>query len=193
MCIFINQCPKLMLFSYFHLLSVNYRYSNTTNSIIFCIFAWSDMKYKDSRCYFIEERDADLLRAYKEIINVRDNIRLSEIEEKLAQSPSRRFWVSEDRAYIVILDLLKGKPLDNMIPTRKEMYQEIFRRFQIHKSNEPYLSNMDIIKRVCAEKAPSFYLTPQSIHVILSRVRKEEKQRCYERRKRRLRFMLGTL
>ena len=159
----------------------------------FCIFAGSDMKYKDSRCYFIEERDADLLRAYKEIINVRDNIRLSEIEEKLSQSPSRRFWVSEDRAYIVILDLLKGKPLDNMIPTRKEMYQEIFRRFQIHKNNEPYLSNMDIIKRVCAEKAPSFYLTPQSIHVILSRVRKEEKQRCYEIRKRRLRFMLGTL
>ena len=151
------------------------------------------MKYKDSRCYFIQERDADLLSAYQKIIKVRDNIRLSEIEQKLAQSPSRRFWVSEDRAYIVILDMLKGKSLDNMIPTRKSMYQEIFRRFQIHKSNEPQLSNMEIIKRVCAEKAPSFYLTPQSIHVILSRVRKEEKQRCYERRKKRLRFMLGTL
>ena len=151
------------------------------------------MKYKDSRCYFIQERDADLLSAYQKIIKVRDNIRLSEIEQKLAQSPSRRFWVSEERAYIVILDLLKGKTLDNMIPTRKAMYQEIFRRFQIHKGNEPQLSNMEIIKRVCAEKAPSFYLTSQSIHVILSRVRKEEKQRCYERRKRRLRFMLGTL
>ena len=151
------------------------------------------MKYKDSRCYFIQERDADLLSAYQKIIKVRDNIRLSEIEQKLAQSPSRRFWVSEDRAYIVILDMLKGKSLDNMIPTRKAMYQEIFRRFQIHKNNEPQLSNMEIIKRVCAEKAPSFYLTPQSIHVILSRVRKEEKQRCYEIRKKRLRFMLGTL
>ena len=151
------------------------------------------MKYKDSRCYFIQERDADLLSAYQKIIKVRDNIRLSEIEQKLAQSPSRRFWVSEDRAYIVILDMLKGKSLDNMLPTRKAMYQEIFRRFQIHKSNEPQLSNMEIIKRVCAEKAPSFYLTPQSIHVILSRVRKEEKQQCYEIRKKRLRFMLGTL
>ena len=151
------------------------------------------MKYKDSRCYFIQERDADLLSAYQKIIKVRDNIRLSEIEQKLAQSPSRRFWVSEDRAYIVILDMLKGKTLDNMIPTRKAMYQEIFRRFQIHKNNEPQLSNMEIIKRVCAEKAPSFYLTPRSIHVILSRVRKEEKQRCCEIRKRRLRFMLGTL
>ena len=151
------------------------------------------MKYKDSRCDFREERDADILRAYREILTTGDNITLSEIEEKLSQSPSCRFWVSEDRAYIVILDLLKGKPLDNMIPTRKEMYQEIFRRFQIHKSNEPYLSNMDIIKRVCYEPAPSFYLTPQTMHVILYRVRKEEKKRCYEERKRRLRFMQGTL
>ena len=182
-----------MLFRLISTLSVNYRYSNTTNSIIFCIFAGSDMKYKDSRCDFKEERDADILRAYREILTTGDNITLSEIEEKLSQSPSCRFWVSEDRAYIVILDLLLGKSIDYMIPTRRAMYQEIFRRFQIHKSNEPYLSNMDIIKRVCAEKAPSFYLTPQSIHVILSRVRKEEKQRCYERRKRRLRFMLGTL
>ena len=151
------------------------------------------MKYKDSRCYFIQERDADLLRAYKEIIKVRDNIRLSEIEENLAQSPSRRFWVSEDRAYIVILDLLLGKSIDYMIPTRRAMYHEIFRRFKNYRKQYPHLSKMDIIKRVCYEPAPSFYLTPQTMHVILYRVRKEEKKRCYEERKRRLRFMQGTL
>ena len=151
------------------------------------------MKYKDSESDFKRERDADLLRAYREIISERDNIRLSEIEEIIAQSPSRRFWVSEDRAYIVILYLLKGQSLDNMIPTRKAMYLEIFRRFQNYKRQYPKMSNMDIIKRICVEKAPSFYLTPQSIHVILTRARKEEKERCYELRKKRLRFMLGTL
>ena len=163
-----------MLFRLISTLSVNYRYSNTTNSIIFCIFALSDMKYKDSRCDFKEERDADILRAYREILTTGDNITLSEIEEKLSQSPSCRFWVSEDRAYIVILDLLLGKSIDYMIPTRRAMYQEIF-------------------KSVCYEPAPSFYLTPQTMHVILYRVRKEEKKRCYEERKRRLRFMQGTL
>ena len=150
------------------------------------------MKYKDSRCYFIEERDADLLRAYKEIINVRDNIRLSEIEEKLAQSPSRRFWVSEGRAYRVILDLLKGKSIDHMIPTRKAMFLEIFRRFKIYSKEHPSLTKMEIIWHICNEEAPSFYLTEYSIHVILCRVRKEEKLRCYEQRKKRLRFIFRS-
>ena len=150
------------------------------------------MKYKDSRCYFIEERDADLLRAYKEIINVRDNIRLSEIEEKLAQSPSRRFWVSEGRAYRVILDLLKGKSIDHMIPTRKAMFLEIFRRFQIYSEEHPSLTKMEIIWHICNEEAPGFYLTEYSIHVILCRVRKEEKLRCYEQRKKRLRFIFRS-
>lgn len=182
-----------MLFRLISTLSVNYRYSNTTNSIIFCIFAVSDMKYKDSRCDFKEERDADILRAYREILTTGDNITLSEIEEKLSQSPSSRFWVSEDRAYIVILDLLLGKSIDYMIPTRMAMYQEIFRRFKNYRKQYPHLSKMDIIKRVCYEPAPSFYLTPQTMHVILYRVRKEEKKRCNEELKRRLRFMQGTL
>lgn len=73
------------------------------------------------------------------------------------------------------------------------MYQEIFRRFKNYRKQYPHLSKMDIIKRVCYEPAPSFYLTPQTMHVILYRVRKEEKKRCYEERKRRLRFMQGTL
>ena len=182
-----------MLFRLIYTLSVNYCYSNTTNSVIFSIFAASDMKYKDSRCDFKEERDADILRAYREILTTGDNITLSDIEEKLSQYPSSRFWVSEDRTYIVILDLLLGKSIDYMIPTRRAMYQEIFRRFKNYRKQYPHLSKMDIIKRVCYEPAPSFYLTPQTMHVILYRVRKEEKKRCNEERKRRLRFMQGTL
>ena len=105
------------------------------------------MKYFGSVFECEQERNEDLMRAYHEQIIACDIIRMPDIFKRLVNMPSKRFWVSEDRAYIVILDLLKGKSLDNMIPTRKEMYQEIFRRFQIHKSNEPYLSNMDIIKR----------------------------------------------
>ena len=164
-----------------------------TTIIIFRIFAKSYMKYKGSICDFAEERDADLLRAYKEIISVRDNISFSEIVDRLSHSPSKRFWVSEGRAYRVILDLLKGKKIDHMIPTRKAMYHEIFRRFKIYSNEHPSLTTMDVIWHVCNEKAPNFYLTNKSIITILSRVRKEDKRRCYEQRKRRLRFMLGTL
>lgn len=182
-----------MLFRNSLIISVNKRYLHLTVSIIFRIFAVSNMKFKGSRCDFAQERDADLLRAYREIISGRDNFSLSEIEAILLKSPSSRFWVSEGRAYRVILDMLKGKSIDYMIPTRKAMFMEIFRRFNIYREQYPSLTKMEIIFHICNEEAPSFYLTQYSIHVILCRVRKEEKQRWYTQRKRKLQFMLGTL
>lgn len=151
------------------------------------------MKHKDSHCDFIAERNADILRAYKEIISVRDNISLTEIAQQIADSPSRRFWVSEERAYNAICWLDRGDNLDNMIPTRKQMFLEIYRRYKTLSDKQPSLAKKDIIFRVCNEEAPSFYLTPKSVLVILHKARKEEKRRCYEQRKHRLRFMLGTL
>ncbi len=62
------------------------------------------MKHKGSRCDFTQERNADILRAYKEIISVRDNISLLEIEQRLLQSSRASvFGVSDIRAYNVIL------------------------------------------------------------------------------------------
>ena len=151
------------------------------------------MKHKGSRCDFTQERNADILRAYKEIISVRDNINLLEIEQRLLQSSSKRFWVSDIRAYNVILTMIKGKSLNNMNPTKREMFQEIYRRFIDYTKQHPSITKLDAISYVCNQEAPSFYLSPKSIHVILHKVRKEEKERCYELRKKRLRFMLGTL
>ena len=162
-------------------------------SIHFCIFASYTMKHKGSRCDFTKERDADILRAYKKIISVRDNIGILEIERRLLQSPSKRFWVSSDRAYNVILNMLNGKSISSMNPQKRAMFQEIFRRYKIYSKEHPSLTKMDAICHVCNQEAPSFYLTPKSMHVILHRVRKEEKKRCYELRQRRLRFMHGTL
>ena len=151
------------------------------------------MKHKGSRCDFTKERDADILRAYKEVISVRDNIGLLEIERRLLQSPSKRFWVSVDRAYNVILNMLNGKSISNMNSQKREMFKEIFRRYKIYSKEHPSLTKMDVIWHVCNQEAPSFYLTPKSMHVILHRVRKEEKKRCYELRQRKLHFIHGTL
>lgn len=151
------------------------------------------MKYKESRCDFIEERDAELLRACTNIIGGRDKISLSEVYDTLAQTPCSRFYVSEERAYIVIGYMQRGISLDHMVPLRREMFQEIFRRYNHFRRTHPSLTKMECIWHVCHQPAPKFYLTPGSIRAILSKVRKEAKKRCYEERKRKLRFMLGTL
>lgn len=152
------------------------------------------MKYKGSRCEIAEERDAELLRAYKSIIEVRDKISLSEVVHTLAQTSCSRFFVSEERAYNVICNMLRNtSSISHMIPLRKEMYQEIFHRFVQYQEEHPSLTRKECVWRVCHQPAPKFYLTPKSIVTILHRVRKEAKKRCYEQRKRKLRFMLGTL
>lgn len=160
---------------------------------IFVSLHHKNMKHKGSRCDFTKERDADILRAYKEVISVRDNIGLLEIERRLLQSPSKRFWVSVDRAYNVILNMLNGKSISNMNSQKREMFQEIFRRYKIYSKEHPSLTKMDVIWHVCNQEAPSFYLTPKSMHVILHRARKEEKKRCYELRQRKSHFIQGTL
>ena len=151
------------------------------------------MKHKDSHCDFIAERNADILRAYKEIISVRDNISLTEVAQQIAVSPSKRFWVSEERAYNAVCWLDRGDKLDYMIPTRKQMFLEIYRRYKFYSNNHPSLAKKDIVFRICNEEAPSFYLTPKSVLAILHKARKEEKCKFYEQRKSRLRFILGTL
>lgn len=152
------------------------------------------MKHKGSQCDYTADRDADLLRAYKEVISVRDNIGYSEIIARLAKSPSSRFWVSEKRAYDVICGLLRGKKLcHNMYVTRRAMFMEIFRRFKIYQKEHPSLTKKEIIWHVCNEEAPSFYLTPKSIEVTLNRVRREDKRKCYELRKRKVQYIFGTL
>lgn len=147
------------------------------------------MKYKGSRSDFAKERDAELLRAYKNLILVRDNVRLTEIAKTIAMSPCSRFWVSIERAEIVICNMDKGKPLENMIPSRKEMFQEIYRRYLILKKEKPSLTKREIIGEIINGQAPSFYLTPQSVITILHRVRKEDKQVCLEKRRRILRYI----
>lgn len=152
------------------------------------------MRHKGSKCEFTDERNADLLRAYREQVEARDSISITEIAKAISQSPSKRFWVSVGRAYQVITDLDRNISIDNMNPTRKEMFQEIYRRYKIYKEENPSLTRMEILWHVCNQPAPKFYLTPKSIIVILNKVRREDaKKRCYELRKKRLRFLYGTL
>lgn len=150
------------------------------------------MKHKGAVCNFTQERNADLLRAYKNAVAVRDNVSLSEIVQVLALSPSKKFWVSVTRANEAVKAIERGDSISYMNPTRRAMFQEIYRRYRIRKRKQPTLSKMKLLALVCDEPAPSFYLTPKSIVVILNRVRKEEKKKCIERTKKRWQSMQDT-
>ena len=72
------------------------------------------MKYFGSILEFTRERNEDLMRVYREKLSEASIIVMPVIFELVAQSPSSRFWVSEERAAIVISAMAAGRPMPRM-------------------------------------------------------------------------------
>ena len=144
------------------------------------------MKPHGSKFEYGHERDTDLLRAYRQLIISAEYISMPLIYESVVMMPSSRFWVSEERAAIVIAAMMKGDKLLSMRPNKREMFVEIYRRAMTLKKECPQLSVLDVAFKVVRQPAPKFYLTPGSAKVIICKAKKE----WYEERKRRLRHLL---
>ena len=147
------------------------------------------MKHKGSKFEYEEERDKDLMRAYREQIAICDTIVLSEIFTKVVLMPASRFWVSEERACIVIGKMMRGDLLHKLRPTTREMYLEIYRRVCSIKKEQPNKPLSEIVFHVVGQPAPQFYLTPDSARVIVTKI----KRRFYEKNKKRLRHMFNSI
>ena len=146
------------------------------------------MKHKGSTFEYKDERDRDLLRAYREQLMLCDTIDLTEVFKKVVLMPSARFWVSEERAAIVIARMFKGDKLESMKPNTREMYEEIFKRVKDMKEHNPDMSLFDILFRVVRQPAPKFYLTPDSAKVITTRIKREQ----FSKVQKRLRHMFNS-
>jgi hypothetical protein len=143
------------------------------------------MKPHGSKFEYEQERNDDLMRAYHELIEAAPYICLNNIYREVVNMPSARFWVSEERAAIVIAAMMKGDQLQGMRPNKREMFNEIYRRAMILKKEKPTLSIFELAFQVVRQAAPKFYLTPGSAEVIIYRAKKK----WYEQRKRKLRHL----
>lgn len=132
------------------------------------------MKHHGNLSHFIYMRNRELYKAYRHAIaNTKAHISLHEICRTAANTPCPRFWVSEERAAIVISNIYKGQYiLDNMRPLTREMYIEIFRRVDSLRTSQPDATLYDLVFQVVNSPAPKFYLTPESVAVIICHIKK---------------------
>lgn len=130
------------------------------------------MKPFGSVLAFTRERNAALLKAYREQIESVCFVRLNEIGEKIVNSPAPRFWVSEERAAAVVSAIMRGKPvLDTMRPTKREMFEEIHRRVVSLKEEHPDWNLCQLVFNVVNSPAPKFYMEPSSALERLFKIR----------------------
>lgn len=140
------------------------------------------MKHKGAIMEYSKERMDDLMRAYDEYISLCDYIRMSEVYKIIVNMPSRRFWVSDIRAALIISAMMRGKTdLSTMCPLKKEMYEEIYNRVFKLQEEYPELTISELCAKVIAQPAPKFYLTPGSAKVMVCKARKQWIQEKWKR------------
>lgn len=129
------------------------------------------MKYYGSILDFTQERNQELMRVYQEKLSKAGYIVMPKIFEQVANSPCSRFWVSEERAAIVISTLLAGKVVPNMRRNKREMFDEIFHRFLIVREQYPEKSIYALAIMVVNQPAPKFYMTPRTVGELIYRIK----------------------
>lgn len=142
------------------------------------------MKPHGSDCEFKQQRNDDLMRAYHELIKSTRYIRMPEIYRKVVNMPSSRFWVSEERAAIVVAAMMRGEMPKKMRPLKREMFDEIYRRVLKLREKNPQLTILQLVSQVVEQPAPKFYFTPGTAKVYITKAKKEW---YFRRTKRRLR------
>lgn len=137
------------------------------------------MKHHGCVCDFTPQRNKELHQAYRRALASRSFINLREVCTIAANSPCSRFWVSEERATVVISALLKGQyALDAMSPQKREMFIEIFKRVQKQKEEDPSMSIYDAVFLAVNSPAPKFYMTTNTVVEIISRIRRGYYKKC---------------
>lgn len=139
------------------------------------------MKYFGSILEFTRERNEDLMRVYREKLSEASIIVMPVIFELVAQSPSSRFWVSEERAAIVISAMAAGRPMPRMRKNKREMFEEIFRRFVVMHEQQPDKSVYELVTLIVNQPAPKFYLTARTVGEFIYRIKNGWYENQYNR------------
>lgn len=131
------------------------------------------MKKKESKMEFHDARINDVMLKYMRLSKtLKRKVVLSDYE-KIIKMPTRRFWVSEERAYYVIKALIAGKTFPKMCKSRKVMFSDIKERVKALMEEDKSLSLMDACAKAISMPAPQLYLTPLTIKTLISTNRRK--------------------
>lgn len=128
------------------------------------------MKKKGNICDFTPQRDADLLNSFRRSLAECRLIDLDRIFAEVSLMPAQRFYVSEQRAALVIRRHLEKGEWPVKGQQRIRMFEEIERRTLGMLSGNPGISFDDAVFDAVNSPAPHFYLTPRTCRTLIYRM-----------------------
>lgn len=132
------------------------------------------MRKKGAVCDFIEERNEELKKAFRECRRSGEYKTTDDIFALMAAMPASRFYINEQRAaQLIAAKWKKGGWNPKTMPKKLEMIEEIERRVAALMTTDPELSLEDAVVTVVYSGAPSFYMTVRSIRTIFYGIMKK--------------------
>jgi hypothetical protein len=136
------------------------------------------MKTLGAKSEYEDERANDIMRACREQMLESDVIYMEDIYRAIVEKPSLRFWVTEERAAIIIAAMMRGSNvLSTMRRSKREMFLEIFRRVKKMKKEFPSMRINELVSHVIHEPAPKFYMTAASAKKIILKAKRKNKRK----------------
>lgn len=115
------------------------------------------------------------MAAYRRVIGSNDVLSNSEYYHKIVNTPTSRFFISLQRAYMMLVNVRKNiLVLDKIsMPLKREMYKEIYRRFIVRRKYDDVSSDKEILSKVINSQAPRFYISARSAELLINNLRKK--------------------
>lgn len=136
------------------------------------------MEHKRGLFELKEQRNADLMKTYRELVRSDlsryGRIQSATLMRRVVNANASRYWVSSERAYAVMLKMLKGLDISFMKDNRRKFYESLYQDFIDCKRKHPQLNARHIAEIVVARPAPCFPITARVAKNIIY----QEKEKC---------------
>lgn len=155
-------------------------------------------KHAGSKTPYFDDRNKELLLAFrkakKTLLEEKGYIRLEEALDIARHSRCSRFFVSENRASLVLRKMIAfdrqvdrigegdcerrpEDPLGKMLYQRRRMFSHLYAVYKRIKAEQPGSTHEELVTMACATPADEFYLTINSTCEILNRITRSKKSK----------------
>lgn len=134
------------------------------------------MKTKGSTSDFAERMDRELMDAYRSTLRETEASSGDEFYNRVTGKGCSRFWVSEERAAVVMGRMDRGGSLEGMKQERREMYRELHDRYRRLRERHRDMTATEATFRAVNSPAGRFYLSPATARSHIYRMMRERRQ-----------------